>query len=89
VLIELEDVTVAAGLDEAPVEIEVVTEVRHGVMAVPVTALLALAEGGYAVEVDNGDGTLRLVGVDPGLFADGLVEVDANGLRAGDMVVAP
>ena len=71
----------AAGLDQAPVEIEVVTESRTGVMAVPVTALLALAEGGYAVEVDDGDGTTRLVPVDPGLYADNLVEVSADGLQ--------
>jgi Tol biopolymer transport system component len=43
----------------------------------------------YAVEVDNGDGTTRLVAVDPGLYADGLVEVTADGLRPGDRVVAP
>jgi peptidoglycan hydrolase-like protein with peptidoglycan-binding domain len=85
----LDDVTVAAGLDEAPVDVDVVTDSRPGVMAVPVTALLVLAEGGYAVEVDNGDGTTRLVAVDPGLYADGLVEVTADGLRPGDRVVAP
>jgi peptidoglycan hydrolase-like protein with peptidoglycan-binding domain len=85
----LDDVTVAAGLDEAPVEVDVVTDSRPGVMAVPVTALLALAEGGYAVEVDDGEGTTRLVAVDPGLYADGLVEVDSDGLRPGDRVVAP
>ena len=32
----------------------------------PVEALLALAEGGYAVEVANDDGSTRLVGVDAG-----------------------
>jgi len=60
-----------------------------GVMAVPVTALLALTEGGYAVEVDNGDGTTRLIGVDPGLYADNLVEVASSGLQVGDLVVVP
>ncbi len=58
-------------------------------MAVPVTALLALSEGGYAVEVDDGDGTTRLVAVDPGLYADNLVEVASAGLQAGDLVVVP
>ena len=85
----LQDPSVAAGLDEAPVEVDVTTDERNGVMAVPVTALVALAEGGYAVEMDNGDGTTRLVAVDPGLYADGLVEVDSDGLRPGDLVVAP
>jgi hypothetical protein len=88
-LVALDDLGLVAGLDEAPVEVKVVTEAHAGVMAVPVTALLALAEGGYAVEVDNGDGTTRLVGVDPGLYADGLVEVSSTGLQPGDMVVVP
>jgi peptidoglycan hydrolase-like protein with peptidoglycan-binding domain len=89
VRVELEDVSVAAGLDEAPVDVEVVTDFRPDVMAVPVTALVALAEGGYAVEVDSGEGTTRLVAVEPGLYADGWVEVDSNGLEPGDRVVAP
>jgi hypothetical protein len=66
------------------------------VLAVPVAALLALSEGGYAVEVVDGtadDGTpaTRLVGVETGLFADGWVEVDAvdGELDAGDTVVVP
>ncbi len=89
VRIELEDVSAAAGLDEAPVDVEIVTDSRPGVMAVPVTALLALAEGGYAVEVDAGGGATRLVAVDTGIYADGFVEVDADGLAPGDRVVAP
>ena len=89
VIVALDDVSVAAGLDQAPVVVEVVTESRAGVLAVPVTALLALAEGGYAVEVDAGGGTTRLVAVDPGLYADNLVEVAADGLEPGDRVVVP
>ncbi len=89
VQIELDDVSVAAGLDEAPVDVEVITEERPAVMAVPVTALLALAEGGYGVEVDTGGGTTRLVGVEPGLYADGYVEVESTGLTLGDRVVVP
>ena len=58
------------------------------VIAVPVAALLALAEGGYAVEVDAGGGATRLVAVEPGFFADGLVEV-SGGLEPGDRVVVP
>jgi len=82
-------VSVAAGLDQAPVDVEVTTDSRTGVMAVPVTALLALAEGGYAVEVDDGGGQTHLVAVDPGLYADNLVEITASGLQPGDMVVVP
>ena len=89
VLVTLDDLGAVEDLDEAPVEIKVVTEAHTGVMAVPVTALLALSEGGYAVEVDNGDGTTRLAPVEPGLYADGLVEVSSTALQAGDMVVVP
>ncbi len=89
VIITLDDTTVAAGLDEAPVNVEVVTDSAEDVLAVPVTSLLALREGGYAVEVDRGNGAISLVPVEPGMYADGLVEVSAPGLSAGDMVVVP
>ncbi|MCJ7726863.1 MAG: peptidoglycan-binding protein [Acidimicrobiia bacterium] len=89
VAIVLDDVTAAAGLDQAPVDVEVITGRADGVMAIPVTALLALAEGGYAVEVEQADGTTRLVAVDPGMYADGLVEVASDVLKPGDRVVAP
>lgn len=89
VTISLDDASVAVGLDEAPVDVLVVTDSALGVLAVPVTSLLVLAEGGYAVEVDNGAGETRFVAVEPGFFADGLVEVRTNGLSAGDRVVVP
>jgi peptidoglycan hydrolase-like protein with peptidoglycan-binding domain len=75
-------------LDQAPVDASITTEVRRGVLAVPVNALLALAEGGYAVEVER-DGRRQLVGVKTGLFADGQVEIEGQGLRPGDRVVVP
>ena len=53
------------------------------------TALLALAEGGYAVEVVDAQGTTTLVAVDPGLFADGFVEVTSTGLEPGMVVLVP
>jgi peptidoglycan hydrolase-like protein with peptidoglycan-binding domain len=75
-------------LDQAPVEAAITTEVRESVLAVPVGALLALAEGGYAVEVER-DGRRELAGVETGLFADGQVEVEGEGLEEGDRVVVP
>jgi len=85
--IELDDPAMGEGLDEAPVTVTFETERAEEVLAVPVTALLALAEGGYAVEVVDTDGT-HLVGVDTGTFADGLVEVVGD-LTPGTAVVAP
>ena len=38
VIIELDDLEAAAGLDQAPVEVELITDRADGVMAVPVTA---------------------------------------------------
>jgi peptidoglycan hydrolase-like protein with peptidoglycan-binding domain len=79
----------AAGLDEAPVDVEAINDRAENVLAVPVTALLALAEGGYAVEVDAGDGTTTLVGVDVGMYADGSVEIISDQIDAGTRVVVP
>ncbi len=38
-------------LDQAPVSVELVKSVRRDVLAVPATALIATAGGGYAIEV--------------------------------------
>jgi peptidoglycan hydrolase-like protein with peptidoglycan-binding domain len=61
---------------------------RPNVLAVPVTALLALAEGGYGVQVVEA-GPARIVAVTTGLFADGKVEITGTGLQAGQKVVMP
>jgi hypothetical protein len=73
-------------LDQAPVDVNLTTASRARVLAVPVTALVALLGGGYAVEVAGG-GTTHLVAVTPGLYAGGYVEV--SGVRAGERVVVP
>jgi peptidoglycan hydrolase-like protein with peptidoglycan-binding domain len=77
-------------LDQAPVKVDFVKERKRNVLAVPVTALVALAEGGYAVEVsDPTTNTTHLVKVTTGLFAGGQVEVTGAGLRQGQRVVVP
>lgn len=73
----------AVTLDGGDVEITVTGETRPDVLAVPVTALLALREGGYALQrPDN-----TLLPVETGLFAMGLVEVTGDGLTEGLAVV--
>jgi multidrug efflux pump subunit AcrA (membrane-fusion protein) len=67
--------------------VELVANARRGVLAVPVTALLALAGGGYGVEVIEPAGTHRLVPVRTGLFATTMVEVSGAGLAEGTRVV--
>jgi multidrug efflux pump subunit AcrA (membrane-fusion protein) len=65
----------------------VITLAHHdNVLAVPVGALIALQEGGYAVQV-VANGRAKLVAVRTGMFADGQVEVSGDGLAAGQRVV--
>jgi hypothetical protein len=87
VVVALDDPAQAGTFDEAPVSVSVVTSAAEGVLAVPVDALLALAEGGYAVEMAAGGGT-ELVPVEVGAFADGWVEVTGE-VAEGDDVVVP
>jgi hypothetical protein len=77
-------------LDQAPVNVSITTESVEGAFAVPIDALLALAGGGYALEVAEGR-VHRLEAVSLGLFddADGLVQVSGQGVSAGQRVVVP
>jgi multidrug efflux pump subunit AcrA (membrane-fusion protein) len=72
------------------VSVSITSRSAHQVLAVPTTALLALAGGGDAVEVVDPNGAHRLVGVTTGIFDNqsGLVEVSGSGLSAGLKVVA-
>ncbi len=79
----------ATGLDEAPVDVEIVEDRAENVLAVPVAALLALAEGGYAVEIDAGSGGTTLVRVETGMYAGGSVEITSSELDDGMLVVIP
>ena len=74
---------IPAGLDQAPVQVSITEQHADGVLAVPVTALLAAPDGGYDVQVAGQHG--RLIPVTTGLFDDasGLVAVAGPGLAAG------
>ncbi|MEV3853852.1 peptidoglycan-binding domain-containing protein [Streptomyces sp. NPDC050095] len=77
-------------LQSGPVTVRHVEQRRTGVLSVPVAALVALAEGGYGLEVPGGgDGDGRFVPVRTGLFADGRVEVSGPGVREGLKVRIP
>ena len=56
---------------------------------VPTRALVTLAEGGFAVDVLNDDGSSSLVAVETGTFDDGVVEIINTTLAPGDMVAVP
>jgi peptidoglycan hydrolase-like protein with peptidoglycan-binding domain len=85
------DPAATGSLDQAPVFVSITTASVENALVVPVTALLALAGGGYAVETVASGGVRKLVPVELGLFDDsqGLVEVTGTGLRAGQRVVVP
>jgi len=89
VTVALSHASPAGSLDQAPVTVNITNQSVQQVLAVPTTALLALAGGGYAVEVVDPDGVHYLVGVTTGLFDDqaGLVQVSGSGLAAGQKVV--
>jgi hypothetical protein len=75
------------GLDEAPVQVSITTAGVEDALSVPVTALVAVAGGGFAVENE----ARALVPVELGLFdhAAGRVQVSGRGLTAGQRVVVP
>ncbi|MFK3982848.1 peptidoglycan-binding protein [Micromonospora sp. NPDC050397] len=73
-----------AAIDAATVQVRFTTATRKGVLAVPVGALVALREGGYALQLPDG----TLTGVETGMFAKGLVEVSGSGVTEGLEVVS-
>jgi hypothetical protein len=91
VLVTPTDPAGTASWDEAPVTVTVTTASVHDVLVVPVTALLAISGGGYAIEAVDPTGFHHLVDVSVGIFddADGLVQVSGSGLAAGQKVVVP
>ena len=68
-------------------DVFVTSEVSENVLYVPVNALVALAEGGYAVEVLS-SGEQIYISVEIGVFTDGFVEIVGN-IPEGQEVIAP
>jgi hypothetical protein len=89
VQVKLTNPRAAGTLDQAPVTVNITTATAINVLAVPVTALLARASGGYDVEVVGSGNTRRWVTVRPGpVFDDnsGMVQV-TGALTPGERVV--
>ena len=78
----------AGALRESPVKVTYTGEQRRNVLTVPVAALLALAEGGYGLQVVEG-GASRYLPVQVGMFAAGRAEVSGPGLTDGMTVGMP
>jgi peptidoglycan hydrolase-like protein with peptidoglycan-binding domain len=91
VTVTLDDPSLADAYDSGGVVVTVERNRTEGATAVPVTALLALSEGGYALQVvdeSQPDGDV-LVPVEIGTLADEWVEVTGDGIEAGVEVVVP
>lgn len=70
-----------AGLDQAAVSVNFSQAQANNVLSVPVTALLATAGGGYAVQEAAAPHTL--IPVTTGLFAAGYVQISGQGIYPG------
>lgn len=91
VAIRLDRPRAVGRLDQAPVGVQITTGRVRDALSVPVTALVALAGGRYAVETVAADGRRELVPVRLGLFdpSGGRMQVEGPGLSAGQRVVVP
>ena len=74
-------------LDGTSVQVGFSHTLAEDVLAVPVTALVALVDGGYGVEKVGADGSESYVAVTTGSFSETLVEVESPDLAEGDEVV--
>lgn len=88
VTVAIPDQSVLAGFDAASVDVEFISDERADVLSVPVAALLALPEGGFAVEVVEGASS-RIVPVKTGMFGSGRVEISGEGIGEGAEVGVP
>jgi multidrug efflux pump subunit AcrA (membrane-fusion protein) len=89
-LVEAAVATLADLPDETSVDVIFVSDAVTDVMAVPVTSLVALLEGGYAVEKRTGPGQVQLVAVEVGFFgSNNMIAVTSDNLQPGDQVVVP
>jgi peptidoglycan hydrolase-like protein with peptidoglycan-binding domain len=88
VTIEIANQQALGGLEVAAVDVAFVSVARKGVLSVPIAALLARPEGGFALQVVR-DGVSALLAVKTGLFASGRVEISGDGIAEGLRVGVP
>ncbi|HEV2362191.1 MAG TPA: peptidoglycan-binding domain-containing protein [Acidimicrobiales bacterium] len=86
-IVTLADPTATGDGLDVPVQVALTSQSARGVLAVPITALLALAGGGYGVEIIDRDAAHHLVGVTTGVFTGTQVAITGSGIDAGTKVV--
>lgn len=91
VVITLDDPAAAGDFESGTVDVDIERSRQTGAIVAPVTALVALAEGGYAVQLvdDSAPGGYRLVAVEIGTSTNQLVAIAGDGIEAGAEVVVP
>ncbi|MFE2183080.1 peptidoglycan-binding protein [Streptomyces sp. NPDC059455] len=88
VTVTFDDPGAVEGVDKSPATVVFTGRIRKDVLSVPVSALLALEDGSFGVQVVAG-GKAREVKVRLGMFAQGRVEVSGAGVRDGMRVGVP
>ena len=91
VLVTPDNPSATGNLDQASVEVSITAASAKNAYIVPVNALLALAGGGYGLEVIGVNGVHHIEPVTLGLFDDAneLVQVSGPGVSAGQRIVIP
>ena len=91
VVITLDDPSAGADFESGSVDVDIERSREEGAIVAPVTALVALAEGGYAVQLvdDSAPKGYRLVAVEVGANTNQLVALSGEGIEAGAEVVVP
>ena len=91
VLVTPDNPSATGNLDQAPVEVTITAASAKNAYIVPVNALLALAGGGYGLEVIGTHGVHHIEPVSLGLFDDAneQVQVSGPGVYAGQRIVIP
>lgn len=85
-VVDLDDPAAASGIGLRAVKVALAASEAKDALVVPVTALLATVDGGYAVDVIRDGETVR-VPVELGLIADTRVQVLSDDLLEGESVV--
>jgi multidrug efflux system membrane fusion protein len=88
VIVAIDNQKAVAAWSLASVDVTFTASERKNVLTVPVSALVALREGGFGVEVSDGTAS-QYVPVKTGLFAGGQVEISGAGIKAGTVVGIP